>query len=161
MKTHLLALALLITLPAPECLVTIHHDPLEKVLSLVCLLDLHDMNTAILGQTGSDPQLGTSGESPATDSLVKNYLLQHLQLSVADSSMQLAYLGHDELEHTMICRLEVKHVDTAEGLTVSSDLFFELNPDQTVVVKVETPVGTESHALYKNAGTFTFGMQDK
>ena len=161
MKSLLLAFCLLCAPVAPQCLVTIHHDPDTQSLSVVCLLNLHDLNTVIMDMSGEDPQLGTATETSDADTLIKQYLQRHLHLSFGDSALHMAYLGHKEDISLMICRLQVDSVPTAEGLTVSSDLFGSLYQDQVIDVKVETKEGVEDHPLYQNENSFTFGMQNK
>lgn len=161
MKSLVLACALLCAPVAPESLVSIHHDPDTKSLSVVCLLNLHDLNTVIMDMSGEDPQLGTATETADADSLIGEYLQRHLHLSFGDSALHMVYLGHKEDVSLMICRLQVDSVPTAEGLTVRSDLFGSLYQDQMTDVKVETAEGVEDHPLYQNANSFTFGMQGK
>ncbi|MFT3885895.1 MAG: hypothetical protein QM724_10835 [Flavobacteriales bacterium] len=165
MKMLLLTAGLLAATPRPgdyhTSILNIHHDPVEHDLSLTWRMSTHDVGDAILAVTDQDLQLGSANELPGADSLLKHYLLQHLQLSFGDSAIHLTYIGKQVEKEDLLCYLKVDNVDSAEGLTVSCDLLQDLFADQVNQVNVGTAEGTESHPFTSGSGGFQFGMQDK
>ncbi|HEX2618097.1 MAG TPA: DUF6702 family protein, partial [Flavobacteriales bacterium] len=158
MKFLLLAIGILATSPQPHdyfvSILTIHHDPVKQALALTWKMTTHDVESAIEPVAGVDLQLGGPNEVAQADSLLKNYLLQHLHLSFGDSVLGLRFLGKEVEMENLFCYLEVPNIPSAEGLTVRCDLLQDLFADQVNEVNVETAEGVESHPFRMGDNAF-------
>lgn len=165
MKALLLGLALLAPTTPPHdyfvSILTIHHDPQQQTLAITWKMITHDVEDALEPVAGQDPQLGSPNEVAQADTLIKNYLLQHLHLAFGDSALAIRYLGREVELEDLFCYLEVDHVRSAEGLTVKCDLLQDMFADQVNEVNVETKEGVESHPFRYGDDAFVFGVKDK
>lgn len=141
-------------------ILTIHHDPDEQTLELTWRMTTHDLEDALEGISGEDPQLGGPFEAPDADTLIARYLRQHLSLTKGKDGLplRLTYMGKEVEMETLFCYLQVDSVRSTEGLTVQCDLLQERFPDQVNEVHVETREGTESNNFLTGSQPFTFGM---
>lgn len=140
------------------CSITIQHDPIANGVAVICRMDQVDLNNAILTTTGTDPGLGMSHLTPQSDTLIKRYLTQHLQLSIGDSALPLRYLSRELTPRQIVVYLGIPKLDRTDGLTVRTDLFKELYADQQIQVRVVTEESIEEQMLGNGLTDFTFGL---
>lgn len=136
-------------------------DPNTRALEISCRIDLNDLGTALQLRTGQDLRLGEANEAQGADSVIAQYLREHLQLTRHDTALTISYLGRENLPgQTAVYLLQTSPIVSTEGLTVRCDILQELYSDQLNVVRVETEEGWESYTFTQGSGTYTFGMGD-
>ena len=79
MKTLLLLITLATGWSYEPAVVQMRYDPVANGVAVLCRLNVNDLNNAILRETGEDPQLATSNATDRMDTLVKRYIVNHLQ----------------------------------------------------------------------------------
>lgn len=81
------------------------------------------------------------------DSLVKDYLLKHLKITINGKEHKRTYLGHEIEKDVLWSYIEYYGIKKMNKLSITNTIFFELYDDQNTLVHVEHKGVTKSKRL--------------
>lgn len=158
MKPLVLALSLFGALSAHDFFVsilTIRHTPATQTLDLTWRITAHDIEH-VLADRG-DLKLGSAQEHPKADSLLNSYFKEHLTLSQEGRQLPWKWIGKELDGETLYCYLQVEHVSTPNGLSVSNSLMQDVFAEQQNLVHVEAEgLPTRSYTFIVGGASYKF-----
>jgi len=140
---------------------SIYHAENESSLQITVKIFADDLEEALnQDQTKSSVYVDVLNPSNPTrlDSIVQDYLSQHLAVSVNEKSISPQFLGLEREDLTMWCYLEVTPVERLEKVKVQNTLLLNTFEDQANIVHVRANGVVKSMKLAHNqtADTITF-----
>lgn len=115
----------------------IEHNLNNRSLEVVSRIYIDDLELSIRGRTGNETlDLLNPGNGLTTDNLVKEYLADHLRISVDGKVARLNYLAHEIDDVAMVCYLEIEGVKKLKHLEVTNSVIQETHADQSNLVHV-------------------------
>ncbi len=129
-------------------------DEKENELEIVSRIFTDDLELAIRKQRKHDDlDILNPGRSVTTNDLVREYVLQHLQISLDDKKQTLHYLGFEQEGDALVCYIQVKSVKKWKKITVTNTVIHELFDDQSNLVHITSGNIVRSMRLLKNNST--------
>lgn len=114
----------------------INHNAGEKTLEISCKLFTDDFEAALAKAAGAKVDLIKPANRPAMDTLVKKYILSHLQLQVGGRPFRMQYLGFEQERESVYAYLEVTGVETVSELKITNGLLYDQFTDQANIMHV-------------------------
>jgi hypothetical protein len=104
----------------------------NKRVEITIKIFTNDLEKAIARQEKSDIQIDSGNNSLMIDTLIYNYIKNHLSISFNDKRMQLSWVGKEFDNDITWCYLEISNVDKFSRTTIliENRLFLELFDDQ-------------------------------
>ena len=81
------------------------------------------------------------------DSLVQDYLLSHLIVTVDGKQRKRAYLGHEIEKDALWCYIEYYGIKKMKTLRITNTMFFDMYDDQNTLIHVKHNGTTKSKRL--------------
>ena len=97
---------------------------------------------------------------PFCDSLIKDYVLKHLAITVDGKPRKRTYIGHEVEEDVMWCYVEYYGVKKMKNLEISNTVFFDVYDDQSTIVQMEYNGVTKSKRLTRLTPTEHFDFEN-
>ncbi len=160
MKATLLAFGLFGVLGLHDFFVsilTIHHSADKKELDLTWRMTAHDVEHA-LGNV-AELKLGSEKEYPKADSVLNDYLGQHLHLAIGGSPLKWRWIGRELEGENLFCYLQADDVTNVEGLTVANSLLQDVFGEQDNIVDLEAGGRTFRQHFVRGTPAFTFSLK--
>jgi hypothetical protein len=154
-----LALLLLITAGAwimhefYVSLTEIRHNPVSERLEVSMRIFPDDLDRALLEDTEIQTQLATEREHPAADSLISDYLSEHLKIEINQKEIKLNYLGKEPEGNALWCYLESDPVPVPEEINIESTLLIYTLPEQVNIIQVYVGKWNKGLLLNKDKST--------
>jgi hypothetical protein len=155
-------LALLIALPHEFfiSILTIKHETDRHQLHLTWRMTTHDVEHALEPLAGGRKlHLGTAQQHPQADSLLRSYVLSHLQLRIDGLPVNVEYLGREVEMDDMYCYLLVEDVKSISSIEVQCTLLHDMFDEQENAVHVEANGLKLTHSFRNHAKPHTFKLQ--
>ncbi len=138
-------------------ILTVVHDPQDRQLQLTWRMTTHDIEHVLEPDVqGRKLHLGTGLEIPEADTLLRSYILGHVEITVDGRPVQLEFLGREVEMEDMYCYLLVNDVPAFQTLTIQSTLLFDMFDEQENVVHLGSSNGTRTHTFRRGDPPFTF-----
>lgn len=136
-------------------ILTIRHVRSTRTLDLTWRITAHDIEH-VLADRG-DLKLGSAQEHPKADSLLNSYFKEHLTLSQEGRQLPWKWIGKELDGETLYCYLQVEHVSTPNGLSVSNSLMQDVFAEQQNLVHVEAEgLPTRSYTFIVGGASYKF-----
>ncbi len=117
-------------------LTELRHNPVSEMLEVSMRIFPDDMDRALLEKSGIQTELATETEHPRADSLLREYLLDHLKVEINQQEIQLNYLGKETEGNAIWCYLESAPVSDPEHIRIENTLLLFTFPDQVNIIQV-------------------------
>ena len=151
MKLLLLPLLLFWVHPFHVSVCSIHHAPEENTLQITQKIFADDLEEALNAASAqSQVDVLNPPDPAALDAIIRNYLQEHLKITVNDQEVTPTYLGYELEELALWCYLEVPEVAEVQRITVRSSVLTDAFDDQTNIVHIKYKDTTKSMKLAKN-----------
>ena len=93
------------------------------------------------------------------DSLVQDYIMSHLIITIDGKQKKRKYLGHEIEEDALWCYIEYYGVKKMKSLRITNTLFFEMYDDQNTLVHMKYKDVTKSKRLTPSNPTELFEFE--
>ncbi|MBL7850560.1 MAG: hypothetical protein JNN04_06630 [Cyclobacteriaceae bacterium] len=115
----------------------IEHNEKNRSLEIISRIFIDDLELSVRRQTGNETlDLLNPGNGLTTDQLVKDYLKEHLQISVDGKPARINYLAHELDDAAIVCYLEIEGVKKLKKVDVMNSVIQETHADQSNLVHV-------------------------
>jgi hypothetical protein len=120
----------------------IEHNTANRSLEVTSRIFIDDLELSVRSRTGNETlDLLNPGGGSTTDQLVKEYLADHLRITVDGKPARINYLAHEIDDAAMVCYLEIEGVKKLKSVAVMNSVIQETHADQSNLVHV-TYLGT-------------------
>jgi len=140
-------------------LTEIRHNPVSERLELSLRIFPDDLDGALLERSGIQTQLATEREHPSADSLISDYLREHLEILINQQGIKLNYLGKEPEGNALWCYLESDQVPVPEEIFIDNTLLIYTLPEQVNIVQVY--VGKWNKGLLLNKDKTTGALKPR
>jgi len=134
-------------------LTEIRHNAVSERLEISIRIFPDDLDRALLENSGVQTQLVTEREHPSADSLLKEYLREHLKIEINQEEIKLNYLGKEPEGNALWCYLESDPVPLPEQILIKSTLLIYTLPEQVNIVQVYVGKWNKGLLLNKDKST--------
>jgi uncharacterized protein DUF6702 len=114
----------------------INHNARDKVLEISCKIFIDDFESCLAKQFHVKTDLSAANMKSAMDSLVKKYLLAHLQIKADNKLAGLSYLGFEKDGEAANIYLEVDNIVSVKKIAVVDSILQDFYDDQINIVHV-------------------------
>jgi hypothetical protein len=120
--------------PYHVSVVEMEHNPKEKTLEVSCKIFTDDFENALVKNFKRKIDLTRPAEKAAMDSMVKKYVLNHLQLRVNDRPVALAYVGFETEKEATYAYVQVENVAAVKKVSLTNSLLYDLFNDEVNIM---------------------------
>jgi len=115
----------------------IEHNEKNRSLEITSRIFIDDLELSVRSRTGKETlDLLNPGNGLTTDQLVKEYLDDHLRVTVDGKPARINYLAHEIDDAAMVCYLEIEGVKKLKKVAVMNSVIQETHADQSNLVHV-------------------------
>ena len=128
----------------------VNYSAKDKALQITSRIFIDDLELSIQAKR-NDPSLDILNPKNGltTDQLVKEYILEHLQVKVDGKIKPLTYLGSEREDLALICYIEVENFKKAKTIEVMNTVIMETHEDQSNLVHITYNGPVKSARLVK------------
>ncbi|MDP4264203.1 MAG: hypothetical protein Q8941_16865 [Bacteroidota bacterium] len=114
----------------------INHNATDKSLEISCRIFTDDFETCLSKAYHTKADLSSANMKTAMDTLIKKYLLGHLQIKADDKPMAAKYLGFEKQDEAIYVYFESGNIPTVKKIEVTDSILYDLYDDQISIVHV-------------------------
>ncbi len=114
----------------------IEHNAKDKTLEISCRIFTDDFEKTLRKTTNIHVDLLAPKDKSAMDKLVSQYVQQHLKILVDGKTLNLKYIGYEQVEEAIESYYQVTDIPTVNSITVQDNLLFEYSPQQISILHV-------------------------
>lgn len=114
----------------------INHNAKDKDLEISCKIFLDDFESCLSKQFHVKADLSAANMRTAMDSLIKKYLIGHLQIRADNKQMGLNYLGFEKDGEAANIYLEADNIVSVKKVSVVNSILQDMYDDQINIVHV-------------------------
>lgn len=120
--------------PFHVSVVEINHNAADKTLEISCKIFTDDFEKVLAQNYKTKVDLINPPKKAVMDSLVKKYILSHLQIKADGKLVALNYLGFEIESEAAYCYIEVENIAAVKKLDITSNLMYDLFDDQVNII---------------------------
>ncbi len=136
----------------------INHNATDQTLEISCRIFTDDFEGALVKQFGGRADFSNAGLKSQMDTLVKKYIINHLQLKVDGAPVSLQYVGWEQDHEAIEAYLQVNQVKTMHQLAAVNTLLHNLFNDQMNIMHVIENGKRKSEKLDYPTSRITFSF---
>ena len=128
----------------------VNYSSKDKALQITSRIFIDDLELSIQAKR-NDPSLDILNPKNGltTDQLVKEYVLDHIQVKVDGKIKPLTYLGSEREDLALVCYIEVENFKKAKTIEVMNNVIMETHEDQSNLVHITYNAPVKSARLVK------------
>lgn len=126
----------------------IDHNAKDKTLEVSCKMFTNDFEATLEKVVHAKVDLSDPKDKKASDKLIADYVLQHLQLKVDGKAVALQFVGSEKEEDGTWSYFVVNNVSAVRRMDVANSLLYDNFPTETNIMHVS--VGGEKKSLRLN-----------
>jgi hypothetical protein len=111
----------------------INHNAKDKIFEISCRIFVDDFESALYNNYKTKIDLQATDKT-AMNKLVKDYILQHLQVKADDKIAPLIYLGYEVESESVYVYLEADKISSVKKIAVTDTVLFDLYKDQISII---------------------------
>jgi len=130
-----------------------HYNQETATIQISSHIFLDDLEKGIHQKSGIWIKYGSDNQSPFTDSLIYDYLSEHIQWYLMDSLLELNFIGAEMSEDfsALWCYLESPEIAPGKAkLDIENTLLMEIYSDQKNILHFNMPAD-DHYFLFRNA----------
>jgi hypothetical protein len=114
----------------------IQHNAKDKTLEISCKIFTSDFEAILKSKTKSKVNLLQPADKTLMESLVNQYIQQHLKIKVDGNLKPMNFLGYEQNEDAIQSFFEINDVATLKKIEVQDDILYEYKSEQISIVHV-------------------------
>ncbi len=114
----------------------IEHNAREKSLEVSCKLFTDDFEKTLRMAYRVHIDLLKPGNKALMNSLVDDYIQKHLKISIDGKTVQLKFIGYEEIEEGIYSYFEATGIERINELVVMDNLLYEYKKEQISLLHV-------------------------
>lgn len=114
----------------------IEHNKKESTLEVSCKLFTDDFEKALRNAYHTKVDLVNPTDKAAMDKLVNDYVKKHLIITVDGKSVNLKFLGFEQVEEGIYSYYEAGGIEKMKSVTIFNNLLYEYKTEQIGLVHV-------------------------
>lgn len=114
----------------------IEHNAKENSLEISCKIFTGDLEAVLKKNNKVKVDLLAPRDKKAMESLVNNYIQQHLKLKVNEKPVLLSFLGYEQNEETIQSYFQVDDVESIKLMEVEDNILYEYKSEQISIIHV-------------------------
>jgi len=112
----------------------INHNSTAKTLEITCKIYTDDFESVLSRNYQTKVDLIHPPDKSKMDTLVKNYLFQHLQLRVNGRPVTFTYIGFENDKEAAYGYIEVENITSVGRLEIIDTILYDLFDDQIGII---------------------------
>ena len=114
----------------------IQHNAKDKTLEISCKIFTSDFEAILKSKTKSKVNLLQPADKTLMESLVNQYIQQHLKIKVDGNLKPMEFLGYEQNEDAIQSFFEINDVATLKKIDVQDDILYEYKSEQISIIHV-------------------------
>lgn len=136
----------------------INHNASDQTLEISCRIFTDDFESALVKQFGGRADFSNAALKSRMDTLVKNYIISHLQLKVENKNVGLSYVGWEQDHEAIEAYFQVSGIKTMHRLDAVNTLLHNVFTDQMNIMHVIEAGKRKSEKLDYPTAAVTFNF---
>lgn len=133
----------------------IQHNAKDKTLEISCKIFTSDFEAILKSKTKSKINLLQPTDKKLMESLVDQYIHQHLKIKVDGQAKKMEFLGYEQNEDAIQSFFEIKDVTTLKKIDVQDDILYEYKSEQISIIHVVVNANRKSTKLVNPESAFS------
>jgi len=133
----------------------IQHNTKDKTLEISCKIFTSDFEAILKSKTKSKINLLQPSDKKLMESLVNQYIQQHLKIKVDGILKPMEFLGYEQNEDAIQSFLEIKDVAALKKIDVQDDILYEYKSEQISIIHVIVNGNRKSTKLVNPESNFS------
>ncbi len=146
--------------PFHVSVVEVEHDAKTKALQISERVFLDDLEETLNNVYKVQLDIVNPDNVAFRDSLIQDYIMSHLIISVDGKQKKRTYLGHEIEEDALWCYIEYYGVKKIKQVSITNTIFFEVYEDQNTLIHFTYNEKTKSKRLTKTKPTEVFEFEE-
>ena len=114
----------------------INYNATDKTLEVSCKIFTDDFESALKKQYHTKTDLSAVNMKTAMDTLVKKYIISHLQINADGKKAIMKYLGFEKENEAAYAYLEVDNISSVKKVEITNSILYDLYDDQLSIIHV-------------------------
>ena len=114
----------------------IQHNAKDKTLEISCKIFTSDFEAILKSKTKSKVNLLQPADKTLMESLVNQYIQQHLKIKVDGNLKPMEFLGYEQNEDAIQSFFEINDVAALKKIDVQDDILYEYKSEQISIIHV-------------------------
>ncbi|MEM0518516.1 MULTISPECIES: DUF6702 family protein [Aequorivita] len=119
----------------------------KNSLQIIAKIFTDDIEDALQQRYDSSLSLDTEKETPTTNEVLQNYLLEKIHIKVNGSAVKLNYLGKEYDTDMLVAYLEVVDLKELKTIEIENKVLLEMFSEQQNIIHLKTPTTRRSLIL--------------
>lgn len=115
----------------------INHNDRDKSLEISCRIFIDDFEDALEKQFKTPADLSKEAMKTQMDSLVKRYILNHLQVKPDNRQLALDYIGFEKESDAVWVYLQGNNIATVKKIEINNSILYDIFEDQISIMHVK------------------------
>ena len=133
----------------------IQHNAKDKTLEISCKIFTGDFENILKSKTKSKINLLQPSDKKLMESLVNQYIQQHLKIKVDGVLKPMEFLGYEQNEDAIQSYFEIENVPTLKKIDVQDDILYEYKSEQISIIHVVVNGNRKSTKLVNPESTLS------
>jgi hypothetical protein len=133
----------------------IQHNAKDKTLEISCKIFTSDFEAILKSKTKSKINLLQPTDKTLMESLVNQYIQQHLKIKVDGNLKPMEFLGYEQNEDAIQSFFEINNVATLKKIDVQDDILYEYKSEQISIIHVVVDGNRKSTKLVNPNNSFS------
>ncbi len=133
----------------------IQHNSKDKTLEVSCKIFTGDFEAILKSKTKSKINLLQPTDKKLMESLVDQYIQQHLKIKVDGKLKQMDFLGYEQNEDAIQSYFEIDDVATMKKIDVQDDILYEYKSEQISIIHLVVNGNRKSTKLVNPDSNFS------
>ena len=133
----------------------IHHNEKDKTLEVSCKIFTGDFEAILKSKTKSKINLLQPTDKKLMESLVDQYIQQHVKIKVDGQTKKMEFLGYEQNEDAIQSYFEIDDVATMKKIDVQDDILYEYKSEQISIIHVVVNGNRKSTKLVNPDSNFS------
>ena len=133
----------------------IQHNAKDKTLEISCKIFTSDFEAILKSKTKSKINLLQPTDKTLMESLVNQYIQQHLKIKVDGNLKPMEFLGYEQNEDAIQSFFEINDVAALKKIDVQDDILYEYKSEQISIIHVVANGNRKSTKLVNPDNNFS------
>jgi hypothetical protein len=114
----------------------IEHNATEKIVEISCKTFVDDFEKVLRKVYNTPIDLIAPKNKDAMNTIVADYVLKHLAISIDDKKNTLVFIGYEQIEEGIYCYFQVSSIAGLKKIAITDNIMYDYKKDQVSVIHV-------------------------